>query len=603
MSGWVGIVGFDGGPVDATLLRRLTDALRYRGPDAQAVWTDGAVGFGHAVLATTDAATLETQPLTLDGTTWIAADARIDDRPHLVACLRSHGRSELERAGDAALILHAYHVWRERCVEHLYGDFAFVIWDRSARKVFAARDHLGVKPLYYARIDGGLVLSNTLPCLRLHPNVSSRLNEPAIADFLMFGINQDPSTTAFAHIGKLEPASTLSHTSGSDCVTTRRYWDWPIGRRIRYRRADEYVEHFTHVLTQAVTDRLRTDRVGIWMSGGLDSTAIAAITRHHLPDAATSLAVHTVVYDELFADPERSFAEEAAKALDLDIECIVADDYQPMTGWQCRELLPPEPLDEPFLRMRHDVLRRAASHSRVWLAGDGGDELLRQSYVIDLVTRMPLVELGRDLVRTMARHRCRPGFGLRARVRHWLGTGETVPPFPMWISSAFATRLGLRERWHRVLSTEPVGNHAIRPEAQGRLAMGQWAASFEAYDPGASRTPVEYRTPFLDIRLIDFALALPPLPWCVDKYLLRTAFEGILPSRVRRRPKAPLAADPLGAHLRRAKIDDRMVDLTEELSQYVDTNAVLKELNGCSDDPWLTLRPVWLSHWLRHRER
>jgi asparagine synthase (glutamine-hydrolysing) len=316
--------------------------------------------------------------------------------------------------------------------------------------------------------------------------------------------------------------------------------------------------------------------------------------------AGSRLVAHTVVYDSLIPDEERQFAGDAARALDLPIEFFVADCYLPVSGWECPELQPPEPIDEPFLRMRHDLLRRAAAHGRVWLGGDGGDELLRQSFVIDLLGRMPLIQLGSDLVRTLAK-RCRPGFGLRAWMRHWSGTSAAVPTFPAWIDRTFAARFNLHERWTRVLSIEPWGNHALRPEAQGRLAMGQWAASFEAFDPGATGMAVEYRTPFLDLRLIEFGLSIPPLPWCVDKHLLRAALPAAIPDSVRLRPKAPMVGDPVRAHLSKSPLGERAVDVIEELAQYVDIGALRWQLNQRSDDPWLDLRPLYLGHWLRQR--
>jgi asparagine synthase (glutamine-hydrolysing) len=600
MSGFVGIVRFDGVPVDAALLGRMTAALRYRGPDAQSTWIDGAVGFGHALLVTTADSRLDQPPLTLGGNAWIVADARLDGRRDLVASLRAHGRCGVEEAGDAALVLHAYHVWHDRCVEHLRGDFAFAIWDHSTRRLFAARDHFGVKPLYYARIDGGLVLGNTLGCLRMHPHVSDRLNDSAIADFLLFGLNQDPSSTVFADIRKVEPATSLACSElPPSGVITRRYWELPAGGRVRYRQSQEYVDHFNDLLQQAVADRLRTDAAGIWMSGGLDSTAIAAVARRVMSGAAR-LSAQTVVYDSLIPDDERSYAEDAARALGLAVDFVIGDSHTPLAGWERPELAPPEPIDEPFLQMRNDLLRRAASHARVWLGGDGGDELLRQSYVIDLLGRMPVVEFGSDLLWTLARHRCRPGFGLRARMHGWIGRHRAVPEFPAWIDPAFAARFDLKSRWQHVLSAEPVGHHVLRPEAQGRLAMGQWASSFEAYDPGATRVEVEYRTPFLDLRLIEYALAIPPLPWCVDKHLLRTAMNGLMPDSVRLRPKSPLADDPVGAHLGKAPLPERAIDLTGELGQYVETDTLRQHLNERSGDPWLHLRPLCLSHWLRH---
>jgi asparagine synthase (glutamine-hydrolysing) len=183
MSGIVGIVNLDQAPVDPPLLQRLTDFLAFRGPDAQETWTDRHVGLGHTALWTTFESERERQPSSLDGQVWITADARVDDRAGLIPQLESQGRTNLAEATDSELILHAYHAWGESCVEHLIGDFAFAIWDGRERHLFCARDHLGVKPFYYAQLGDSVIFSNTLDCIRQHPAVSDKLNEAAIGDF------------------------------------------------------------------------------------------------------------------------------------------------------------------------------------------------------------------------------------------------------------------------------------------------------------------------------------------------------------------------------------------------------------------------------------
>src|SRR5271168_2055054 len=226
MSGIVGIVNLDGAPVEHLLLKEMTDRLALRGPDAQNIWLEGNAGFGHTMLRTTVESEREHQPFSLDGQVWITADARIDDRENLVAKLKSKGQEVASAAPDAELILHAYHAWGEHCVEHLLGDFAFAVWDGPRRRVFCARDHLGIKPFYYSQTGQTFVFSNTLNCLRRHPYVSSKLNELAVADFLLFEVNQDPATTIYSDIQRIAPAHSL--TVSKDDWVSRRYWSMPI---------------------------------------------------------------------------------------------------------------------------------------------------------------------------------------------------------------------------------------------------------------------------------------------------------------------------------------------------------------------------------------
>jgi capsular exopolysaccharide synthesis family protein len=343
MSGIVGMVNPGVMPVDEQLLRLMTGSLAHRGPDKQQTWLGGPVGFGHTLLSTTTESEDEEQPASLDGQVWITADARVDGRAELVDQLASLGRHGLREASDAELILHAYHAWAENCVEHLLGDFAFGIWDGPARLLFCARDHFGVKPFYYAQGRGAIVFSNSLDCVRLHPEVGDSLNELAIGDFLLFGFNQDPTTTTFGDVHRLPPAHSLTAREGA--LRFRQYWTLPTNDRIRYRRSHVYVDRFQEILSSAVDDRLRTSPVGVWMSGGLDSTAVAATARRLGSRRSTpvDLHAHTVVYDALIPDEERHHAGIAAKALGVHPNYMIADGYGPFDGWDQPGLLPPEP--------------------------------------------------------------------------------------------------------------------------------------------------------------------------------------------------------------------------------------------------------------------
>ena len=332
MSGIVGIINLDGQPVERLLLRRLTEFLAYGGPDAQEVWTEGPVGLGHAMLRTTFESEHERQPYSLDGRVWITADARIDGRAELIRKLAGKGCGLLKDIPDPEIILQAYRVWGEDCVRHLLGDFAFAIWDGPHRRLFCARDHSGIKPFFYARVKDCFVFSNSLDCLRQHPQVSDELNELAIADFLLFDFNQEPATTTFTDIQRLPAAHSAVLRDGT--FRTRRYWTLPFSGPIRYKQQSDYVEHFIELLQQAVADRLRTRRVGVLMSGGLDSSTVAsqAAAIRAAESSPGDLRAYTWVFDRLIPDEERHYAGLAASHLNLPIEFLALDDYKPSSA-------------------------------------------------------------------------------------------------------------------------------------------------------------------------------------------------------------------------------------------------------------------------------
>ncbi len=541
MSGIVGIVNLDGAPVDRLLLKEMTDHQAFRGPDAQSMWIEGNVGFGHTMLRTTWESEREHQPFSLDGQVWITADARIDDRENLVEKLKSKGQEVVSAAPDAELILHAYHALKEECVEHLLGDFAFAIWDGHIRRVFCARDHLGVRPFYYFRSGKTFVFSNTLNCVRRHPDVSSKLNEQAVADFLLFGTNQEKATTIFSDIQRLAPAHSLA-ISKDNCVA-RSYWSMPVDEPVFYKRSSDYVDRFTELLTLAVRDRTRTPWVGVFMSGGLDSTSLAAAACK-FSERRPAVEAFTNVFDHLIPDEERYYAGLVAQHLGIPIHYRSCDDKQIDWEWNSRPFRTPEPAVYSVKRaFKLEEYRGLAEHGRVFFYGEGSDNALMyewKPYLRYLAQQHLWSRLIRDVFQhAIAHRRVLPTSAIASYVTR--NGGEVPQPgFPPWLDDEFASRIHARTRWETVQS--PTNSlHPVRPVGFGSFASASWSRLFESMDPGFTEAPVEFWHPYVDLRLLRYMLSVPALPWCRRKYLLRRAMRNILPDEVVRRDKAPLA--------------------------------------------------------------
>lgn len=603
MSGIVGIINADGAPVDRDLLCRLTASLDYRGPDARAVWIDGHVGFGHTMLRTTDESVHERQPLSLDGNVWITADARVDGRAELRRELGGERVAGLDTATDVELILHAYRRWDTGCVDHLLGDFAFAISDGPKRRLFCARDHFGVKPFFYARVRNAFVFSNTLNCLRLHPGVSDTLNEVAIGDFLLFWQNQNPATTTFVDIQRLPGAHFL--TWSADRLSVSRYWSLPVDGHIRYKRSSDYVDRFKEILRMAVDDRLRTTRVAVEMSGGLDSTSIAATAKEMLARRGEpfDLCAYSFVYDRLIPDRERHFSGLAAQALAIPIDYLAADDYP---------LFEPDAkaggsISEPYYLFQQaaanaDFYRMVAAHSRVLLTGWDGDALLSESpklYFRELVKKGELAELAAGLGWFIGVKHTLPPMGIRTWVKRKLGRYPVRSMYPSWIDPTFAARIELRARWTQY-NAERRPTHHTRPRTSTMLCVPNWWALFERYDAGVTGLPIDARHPLIDRRLVEYVLAIPPVPWSIAKHVLRVAMVGTLPDAVRLRPKTGLAGNPAVELLRgsgRHWLDE--FEPSAKLANYVRRDSVPRIAgNGNSDGLWLDLLPFTLNRWL-----
>lgn len=607
MSGIVGIFRRNGAPVERPLLQSLTHSLAYRGPDGREVWADGPIGLGHAMLRTTAESLGERQPASLDRRFWITSDARIDCRRELESKLASAGRKCRRGAPDSELILHAYAAWGEGCVEQLRGDFAFAIWDARERTLFCARDHFGVKPFYYAEIGDLFLFSNTLDCVLVHPEVSSELNESAIADFLMFGLNCDVATTTFRDIRRLPPAHFLSVSAAR--LRTERYWSPPTDGRIRYHRPDDYVEHFQTLMQSAVADRLRINRAGIWLSGGMDSSSIAATAQElSVRSGGTAdLRAYTVVYESLIRDCEGGHARKVAEFLRIPIRCLAMDDVQLFDRWDNPAFVLPEPTEDPFAAALFDHYGSVAADCRVVLSGHGGDELMyfqMWPHTRDLFRSRHWRRLFTE-VSYFLRVRPFPSRGIRRRIQKLLGWDSSTAEFPSWLAPELTQRLGLEERWRGRTSSSRVSEHPILPKAHASLSLPQWCRLFEVADPGTTHCAVEERYPFLDLRVVNFVLALPPFPWLFQKRLVREAMAGHLPESIRRRPKTPLDGDPLVAMLRRPEASwINQTHWSEEVERYVVPSAlpVLSEERH-SERAGMAIRPHCLNFWLQSAQR
>jgi len=589
VSGIVGILNLDGMPVDRELLSRMTDSMAFRGPERQSIWIDGNVGFGHAMLSTNELAKTEQQPLTVDGKVFITADARIDGQGGTVT--------------DAESVLNAYQQWGEECVQHLIGDFAFAIWDGRTRRIFCARDHFGVKPFFFARVANSFIFSNTLNTLRLDARVSDALNENAIGDYLLFGINQDLSTTTFRDIQRLPGAHSLTFTNGSN--KTRRYWTPAMPARVTFRNPEAYVERFSELLSQAVQDRSRTTSVAVSMSGGLDSTAVAAVCRDLLPVDCV-LKACTVVYDNLIPDNERYYSNAAACHIDIPIRHINADQYSLFDERMAGDMDQPEPfLLSPLSGQFNDLLRLCANGGRVALTGWDGDAFMNEpanSYFSVSAKSLRLKELFTGMGRYVWTQRSLPPIGFRTLVKRMTCRQKVNGFFPKWIDESFEKRLGLRERYNEVYFNPGRKEKTTesRPSAFRQLNSKMWAAIFEGYDSGSTKLHLEVRHPFIDLRLVEYLLAIPSVPWCVNKHILRVAMKKSLPATVLDRPKTPLWVDPVVQTIKRSSV--RWLD-SFEVNPLLEGFVDLKHRRPVTDevtahDLWASLRVFALNYWL-----
>lgn len=275
------ICGLLGAPAGLPDLRAMLAALPGHGKDA-GEWADGGIALG----ARADVRDQSPSCLSFDpgASLTLVGDIRLDDRPALCDAL-GVPRQERKGIADEALALRAYSRWGRECPNHLLGDYAFAVWDANAKTLFCARDHMGVRPFYYAHTSSGLAFASAVEAVLAAPGVDPDLDEASVAEYLTGITLFSTERTFFDAVKKLPPG----HWLALDCRSAvrqqqpARYWHPEQAPRLPPASDDGYAEQFLALYSQAVADRLPgSGAIGVHVSGGLDSSSVAALAARHL---------------------------------------------------------------------------------------------------------------------------------------------------------------------------------------------------------------------------------------------------------------------------------------------------------------------------------
>jgi len=554
MSGIAGIYNLDGSPVDPALLARMTEAVADRGPDGAGQWIEGPVGLGHRMLHTTPESLDEKQPLS-DGSNnnlCLTFDGRIDNRDDLRAAIARRG-ARLRSDTDAELVLRAYKIWGEACPEKIIGDFAFAIWDKRKDQLFCARDFIGIKPFYYYADARRFLCGSELQQIVADQTFQRRPNEGVVGEYLT-GSLTTTEETLYQGVFRLAPAHFL--VVRRDGVRKGRYWDIDPKKQVNYRSDLEYSEHFLSIFEEAVRCRLRSHApVGAHLSGGMDSSSIVAMTASLLDEGRApdcGFETFSMMYPPDWPCDERDHVQSVSQMSRVKMNFVEpgipgrsyyteqAHKFQdfpdfPNGAGQCL------PLNE-FARTKG---------FRVLLTGNGGNEWFEGgiAYLADLLRGLRLGKLfrqtrfGSELTGNPSRLSLAFRFGLlpllpslvRSTGKRLLTKGTILP---VSINERFAGRIGLRERLRRSDDDGLKFSTYAQRRVYRLVTDGAEVQPNEVMERASARLGLEDRHPFHDMRLAEFALALPEEQrWRNDetKHILREAMRGRLPERVRRR--------------------------------------------------------------------
>jgi asparagine synthase (glutamine-hydrolysing) len=572
-----GISGFIGQGTESDL-RRMTGALAHRGPDAAGYWTDPSHGIylGHRRLSILDLGGGAQPMVTADGGHIIIFNGEIYNFAELRAELMARGHHFVTDHSDTEVLLHGFREWGADLPRRLNGMWAFVIYDRATQKLFGSRDRFGKKPFFYTVQNGAFVFGSELSAVRLHPAVRSGVSKRALKKYFGYGYIPAPHSI-LENVFKLPGGHSFWLDVESLALRTEKYWDFVLepftGNEIPANPEEAWGEELRSRLDAAVKCRLVADvPVGIFLSGGIDSSAVTAFAARHVP--AGQLKTFSIGFEEASFD-ESAYARRVA-------QLFKTDHYlETLSISRAHSILPAiaarldEPMGDSSLLPTYLLSEFTRRHVKVALGGDAGDELFagydpfvavrKAELYAKLVPRPVHLAIRLLAARLPVSHRNMSfDFKLKRTLR-----GLSHPPklwLPVWMSSL--DQCELAELFDEPADLEEIFSEAIdawescaQPDVIDRTLQYYTKLYLQddilvKVDRATMMHGLEARAPFLDINVINFARRIPSA-WKFrhgqTKYILKKALEPVLPADVLYRRKKGFGV-PIGAWFKNGQL-------------------------------------------------
>jgi len=605
-----GIAGFIGRG-ERLDLERMIDALAHRGPDGAGIWTDQQVFFGHRRLSILDLTDGAQPMITADQRLVVTFNGEIYNHAEL--------RKELEKLGhrfhtdhsDTEVLLHGYRQWGARLPERLNGMWAFAIYDRDKNELFLCRDRFGKKPLYFFRDDRCFVFASELTALSAHALVPKSMSTAGLQKLFAYGFVPAPHSL-LDRVHKL-PAGHWMKVSCSDLrMDSYKFWEFKIEpfEKIPKNPERDWGEELLARLSEAVRRRLQADvPVGIFLSGGIDSTLIATLaTRHHPGIESFSIGFEDKSFDE------REFARLAAQSAGT------VHHEEILSGSQCTEwgLETAQLLDEVFgdssLLPTALVSRLARRRVTVALSGDGGDELfagydpfraLKAARLYQTITTPALHRAFRSAIDRMPVSHSNMSFdfklkrmlrGLSYSSEQWLPVWM-APLEPREINALFGSNVDSEDLYSEAIAAwnDDSAKNDVDRTSQFFVRLYLQDDILTKTDRASMINQLEARAPFLDIDFVDFVRRIPSAHKFrkgTTKYLLKAAARGVIPDAIIDRPKKGFGV-PIGNWFKNGSLQFEPLAIPPEMNWSWVKQRFDEHRSGVRDDR-LMLWCAWM---------
>jgi asparagine synthase (glutamine-hydrolysing) len=561
--------------VDPAVLRQMCRAMVHRGPDDEGVYQQGRVGLGMRRLSIVDLVTGHQPISNEDGTLWIVFNGEIYNHASLREQLIARGHTYATHC-DTETIVHLYEEYGRECVQHLRGMFAFAIWDGRKQVLFAARDRLGIKPFYYHHSSELFIFGSEIKVILAYPGMRPKFDSAGLPEYLAFGYLSGEDSF-YSGIKKLMPGHTLELTRNGE-LNISSYWDLATPVEPEPRPQSYYVDTYRELLEQAVSSHLMSDvPLGVFLSGGLDSSAVAALmTRiRNEPVETFSVGYTETSYSEL---PHARIVAKHIASIHQEVLLSSKDffDSLPKLIWH-----EDEPISWPSSVPLYFVANLARNRVKVVLTGEGSDETLGgYSRYAFTMKNASLDNLYRRLVPGFMRRRIRSSISdstlINAAVRRKLSHTFVALDRDSWSAFYFDNFFSaFSEKDQSELLTDKAASRFAPGSAYANV-LQKWEHStgdllqrllytdIKTYlvellmkqDNMSMAASIESRVPFLDHKLVEFAASIPTafqLNGLSGKNILKKAVEDLLPHSIIYRPKlgfpTPWSGWLAGSHL------------------------------------------------------
>lgn len=532
-----------------SIISKMIDKISYRGPDGRGFYINKSIALGHSRLSILDLSSAGNQPMTFKNLT-IILNGEIYNFEEIKKILEGNGY-DFESDCDTEVLLKAYHLWGDVCLDKIRGMYAFAIWDSDQEELFLARDIVGVKPLYYSYQNNILVFGSELRSIVEFPTIKKEIDFDALSEFLRFGYISAPNSI-YQNIYKLKPGHFLRVKK--DNLEIKKYWEIPSINSIIDITEEDAIKKTEELLKESFNHRMISDvPVGVFLSGGIDSSLVASIlqSKSSSPIKTFTMGFHEKEFNE--SEDARKIAQYL-KTDHREFLCSKKDAFQiiPMVA---------DIYDEPFADdsfiPTYLLFKNLDKEIKVILSADGGDELfagydryVRAEKLFKFINRTPKMVTEKSLDVLSFLNRIKPMYNFEARrkkIMNFYNDKDSLIDFYQELNSYW-----LSDEVNNLIKKD-LSNSTNQKFEDFSLNLLQ-KEDFKKYLPDdclvkvdrtSMQNGVESRDPFLGRELIEFAFSLPDnlkVKNGSKKYVLKKVLNKYIPNELTDRPKKGFGA-------------------------------------------------------------